>query len=58
MAAYRRWRPGLCAHVTRLSADGYSGVLALETHWRGENLSAEASTRLSFADLSKLLAAL
>jgi sugar phosphate isomerase/epimerase len=44
--------------LRRLKADGYEGVIALETHWRGENLTAEDSTRRSFADLTELLTAL
>jgi sugar phosphate isomerase/epimerase len=42
----------------RLKSDGYAGVIALETHWRGDNLTAEASTRRSFADLRELVTAL
>jgi L-ribulose-5-phosphate 3-epimerase len=41
--------------LRRLRADGYEGVVALETHWRGENLTAEESSRRSFADLSDLI---
>lgn len=41
--------------LARLAADGYDGVVTLETHWRGECMSAEESTRASFADLIGLL---
>lgn len=41
--------------LARLATDGYDGVVTLETHWRGENMSAEESTRASFADLKALL---
>jgi len=41
--------------LQRLQADGYAGTVVLETHWRGEGLTAEESTRRSFADLLALL---
>ena len=37
-----------------LSADGYRGVLSLETHWRGAG-TPEASTRQSMKGLKELL---
>lgn len=40
--------------LRRLQADGYEGVAVLETHWRGEGLTAEESTRRSLADLRQL----
>ncbi|MBI3830408.1 MAG: sugar phosphate isomerase/epimerase [Planctomycetes bacterium] len=42
--------------LKRLFADGYPGALTLETHWRGEGLDAEESSRRSFADLKAVLA--
>jgi len=41
--------------LRRLHDDGYSGTVSLETHWRGEGLTPEESTRQSFADLLALL---
>lgn len=41
--------------LSRLAADGFDGVVTLETHWRGEGLSAEESSRQSFADLVAIL---
>ncbi|HXG23089.1 MAG TPA: sugar phosphate isomerase/epimerase family protein [Chthonomonadales bacterium] len=41
--------------LTRLAADGYGGVVSLETHWRGEGMTPEESSRASFADLQRLL---
>ena len=40
--------------LRRLREDGYEGVVALETHWRGAG-TAEESTRRSFADLLECL---
>ncbi len=37
--------------LERLRADGYAGAVVLETHWRGEGLTKEESTRRSWADL-------
>lgn len=37
--------------LRRLKEDAFDGVVVLETHWRGEGLTAEESTRRSFADL-------
>lgn len=42
--------------LRRLLADAYGGTVVLETHWRGEGLTAEESTRRSFADLRAALA--
>lgn len=42
--------------LKQLFADGYQGALTLETHWRGEGLDAEESSRRSFADLKAVLA--
>ena len=41
--------------LARLLVDDYPGVVVLETHWRGDGMSAEESTRASFADLRRLL---
>jgi sugar phosphate isomerase/epimerase len=41
-----------------LLRDGYSGVICLETHWRGEGLSKEESSRQSFAGMMKILSEL
>jgi sugar phosphate isomerase/epimerase len=38
-----------------LIRDGYNGVVCLETHWRGEGLSKEESSRQSFAGMMKVL---
>jgi sugar phosphate isomerase/epimerase len=39
----------------RLQDDQYRGVIMLETHWQGDGLTKEESTRRSFADLKRLL---
>ncbi|MCW8132379.1 MAG: sugar phosphate isomerase/epimerase [Planctomycetota bacterium] len=41
--------------LSRLRDDGYAGPLVLETHWRGEGLDSEESSRQSFADLARIL---
>jgi sugar phosphate isomerase/epimerase len=41
--------------LSRLAADGYEGVVALETHWRREGLTAEESSRESFSDLARIM---
>jgi sugar phosphate isomerase/epimerase len=41
--------------MAALARDGYDGVVSLETHWRGENVSAAESTRRSFAGLCRIL---
>jgi sugar phosphate isomerase/epimerase len=41
--------------LAALVRDGYDGVISLETHWRGANLSAAESTRRSFAGLRRIL---
>lgn len=38
-----------------LMADGYNGILSLETHYRGQGQSAEEASRESFAGLAKIL---
>jgi sugar phosphate isomerase/epimerase len=43
------------AMLRRLADDRYPGAVMLETHWRGEGLTAEQSTRASFADLLQIL---
>lgn len=41
--------------LARLAADGYEGVVSLETHWRGEGMTPEECSRASFADLQQVL---
>jgi sugar phosphate isomerase/epimerase len=41
--------------LARLARDSYDGVVSLETHWRGEGMTPEESSRASFADLQQLL---
>jgi sugar phosphate isomerase/epimerase len=41
--------------LRRLQEDAYEGVVVLETHWRGEGMSGEQSTRESFRDLQEIL---
>lgn len=41
--------------LARLAADSYEGVVSLETHWRGEGMTPEESSRASFADLQQAL---
>jgi sugar phosphate isomerase/epimerase len=36
-------------------ADGYSGTMSLETHWKGDGISIEESSRQSMAGLKELL---
>jgi sugar phosphate isomerase/epimerase len=48
----------LAEQMAALVRDGYSGVVSLETHWRGEGLSAADSSRRSFAGLQEILARL
>ena len=43
----------LAPGLRRLREDGYAGTVVLETHWQGNGLSKEESTRASFADLMK-----
>jgi len=40
--------------LSRLKTDKYEGAVVLETHWRGEGLTAEESSRRSFSDLRSL----
>lgn len=41
-------------HYKALKADGYSGVLALETHWKGPNGDREKGSRLCLEAMQKL----
>lgn len=41
--------------VKRLHDDAFTGPLVLETHWRGEGLDTEESSRQSFGDLTRIL---
>jgi sugar phosphate isomerase/epimerase len=42
-------------HFAALLRDGYNGVICLETHWRGEGMNKEESSRQSFAGMMKIL---
>ncbi len=41
----------VAAHLRALVDDRYAGLVSLETHWRGDGLGAEASTRAAWAAL-------
>ena len=43
------------ALLGRLHEEGYVGQVVLETHWRGDGLTREESTRQSFADLRTIV---
>lgn len=43
------------AQFAALKADGYDGVLALETHWNGPNGDKEEASRLCLAGMKKLI---